>query len=139
MAKPTSVHVVTATEAQSKFGEIIKRAYASDEHLIVEKSGIPVVAIIPIAVYRECVSAPGASPEIEQKVATASERAAAAKDLQAFLAQVHAKMPNVPEEEVDRDIEAAVREVRQTRARRSPTATRPARATHGPRSARRKT
>jgi prevent-host-death family protein len=45
------VRVVTATEAKNRFGEIIKHAYQDAEHLIVQRDGIPVVAILPIADY----------------------------------------------------------------------------------------
>jgi prevent-host-death family protein len=115
MKNPT-IRVVTATEAQTKFGEVIKHAYADAEHLIVEKGGIPVVAIIPIAVYKERVGAP--APAVTRRVASPERRAEAARRLGKLLERVHAEMPNVPEEEVERDINKAVQQVRAERAKR---------------------
>lgn len=40
---------VTATRAKNNFGELIKRIYTRRECVIVEKGGIPVVAIVPIS------------------------------------------------------------------------------------------
>ncbi len=118
MKNAPTVRVVSATEAKNKFGEIIKHAYAANEHLIVEKSGIPVVAIIPMADYQQLVHAGSASPEVAQKVDEASRRAQARRDLAEFLEQVHATMPDYPEEEVDRDIALAIAEVRAEKARK---------------------
>ncbi len=119
MKNSPTVRVVSATEAKNKFGEIIKHAYAADEHLIVEKSGIPVVAIIPMADYQQLVGAPTVGePKAAQEAAEASRRAQARRDLAEFLKQVHATMPNYPEEEVDRDIAQAIAEVRAERAQK---------------------
>jgi len=116
--KSPNVRTVSATEAKNKFGEIIKRAYAADEHLIVEKSGIPVVAIIPMADYRQLVAASPVTTEIAQQVADESRKAKARRDLADFLERVHATMPDYPEEEVDRDIAQAIAEVRAERAKK---------------------
>ena len=48
MTNKRMVRMVSATEAKNRFGAIIKQAYAGDEHLIVERGGIPVVVIVPI-------------------------------------------------------------------------------------------
>jgi prevent-host-death family protein len=118
MKSTPTVRVVSATEAKNKFGEIIKHAYAADEHLIVEKSGIPVVAIIPMADYRQLVGAPVAMPEVAQKVNAEQKRADAARRLKEVMDRVHAQMPDYPEEEVDRDIAQAIAEVRAEQAKK---------------------
>jgi prevent-host-death family protein len=116
--KSPNVRTVSATEAKNKFGEIIKRAYAADEHLIVEKSGIPVVAIIPTADYRQLVASP-ATIEIAQPVADERRKAQARRDLADFLERVHATMPAVEdEEEAERFIQSVVDEVRAERAKK---------------------
>ena len=79
-SQPT-VRIVTATEAKNKFGEIIKRAYATDEHLIVEKSGIPVVAIIPMADYQQLVNAQTTAHPAAAEVERAKKREEARRDL----------------------------------------------------------
>lgn len=114
--KPT-IRVVTATEAKNKFGAIIKSAYASDEHLIVEKSGIPVVAIIPMADYQQLVNNTTAAPDVAERLAAEQRRAEAGRRLKEVMERVHARMPDVPEEEADRDIARAIREVRAERAK----------------------
>jgi prevent-host-death family protein len=50
--KPSKVTTITATEMQHKSGEIIRRAYTDNEHFIVERSGYPMVVIVPLAYYR---------------------------------------------------------------------------------------
>ncbi len=116
MTKSPHVRIVTATEAKNRFGAIIKSAYALDEHLIVEKSGIPVVAIIPMADYRQLVSHQATSSEITERLSTEQRRAQAGRELRELLAEIHAEMPDVTEEEGERDIARAIRETRATRA-----------------------
>lgn len=114
MNKP-KVRIVTATEAKNKFGEMIKHAYASDEHLIVEKSGIPVVAIIPIADYQQLM--PETKGPAAERIDAARRREEASRRLGEVLDRIHAHMPDVDEEEVDRDIAQAIQEVRAERSR----------------------
>ncbi len=117
MKNTPTVRIVSATEAKNKFGEMIKHAYAADEHLIVEKSGIPVVVIIPMADYQQLVGARTVAPEVAQKVDSERKRAEASRRLKEVMDRVHAQMPDVPEEEVDRDIAQAIAEVRAERAK----------------------
>ncbi len=114
-----TVRVVSATEAKNKFGKIIKHAYAADEHLIVEKSGIPVVVIIPMADYQQLVGARAVEPKVAQQVDEASRRAQARRDLAEFLKQVHATMPPVEDEEgVERFIQKEVDALRAEKTKR---------------------
>ncbi len=120
------VRIVNVTEVKNKFGEIIERVYASNEDLIVERGGIPVVAIIPISVYQKNVGAPpDAAPDVVQRVATASERAESSQRLGELFKNVHAQMPKVDEEEAERLINAEVTRMRA--ARRKPMKARPTR------------
>ncbi len=118
MNKP-QIRIVSATEAKNNFGAIIKSAYASDEHLIVEKSGIPVVAIIPMADYQQLVNSNTTVPRGDDEVESARRRAIARRELSEFLKQIHAQMPQVPEEdeeEAERIIQREVDAVRRARA-----------------------
>ena len=117
MNKP-QIRIVSATEAKNNFGAIIKSAYASDEHLIVEKSGIPVVVIIPMADYQQWMNRGDSPLDAADRMRAEQRRAEAGRKLKEIMAQMHAHMPDVPEEEVDRDIEQAIREVRAERAKR---------------------
>ena len=51
MARRKNTTSVTATEAQTHFGAIVRRVYKDGEHLIVERDGLPVVVIIPLRDY----------------------------------------------------------------------------------------
>ncbi len=44
---------IPATTAHRNFGDLIRRAFSGKEHFIVEKDGLPVVAIIPMKEYEE--------------------------------------------------------------------------------------
>jgi len=43
---------ITATEAKNRFGEVIRRVYKDGETLIVERGGLPVMAIVPMQEYQ---------------------------------------------------------------------------------------
>ena len=45
--------VIGATEARNHFGQLLNRVYREEEHLVVEKSGIPVAAVISMKHYEE--------------------------------------------------------------------------------------
>ncbi len=105
------INVVTATEAKNRFGEIIKGAYLRQEHIIVRRDGIPVVAIVPMADYERLIKAGDLPTELATEVA-ASSAIHARSQLVAFLEQVHDKVPDVPEDEVERDIAEAIQAVR---------------------------
>ena len=47
------IATISATEAKNRFGDVIRRAYRGQEHIIVERGGIPVVAILPISDYEQ--------------------------------------------------------------------------------------
>lgn len=107
--KPT-VRMVTATEAKNRFGEMIQSAYLRDEHLIVQRGGIPVVAIVPMQDYERLI----ASDELPDAVARGAKAADARMRLRAFLAEAHRQLPDVPEAEVDQDIQQAINAIRKT-------------------------
>ena len=44
---------INATDARQFFGDVIKRAFAGGEHLVVEKNDLPVVVIVPINDYEQ--------------------------------------------------------------------------------------
>jgi prevent-host-death family protein len=117
MTKAPTVRIVTATEAKNKFGAMIKSAYALDEHLIVEKSGIPVVAIIPMADYRQLALAQG-STQNNDEIEAAQRRATARRELSEFIKERRAKMPHVDEDEEEAE-RLILREVSAVRAKRA--------------------
>jgi prevent-host-death family protein len=106
------VRVVTATEAKNRFGEVIKRAYLNDEHLIIQRDGIPVAAIVPMADYERLIPAEELPAEVAHTVSTAVKEELARQRLLEFLDQIHQRMPEIPEEEAELDVLEAVRAVR---------------------------
>ncbi len=51
----TDTVTITATEMHQRRGEIIKRCFRDKKHFIVEKDGLPLVAIVPIDEYQRMV------------------------------------------------------------------------------------
>ena len=52
MQEPISTQVtIGATEVRNNFSTLLKRVYRGKEHLVVEKGGIPVAALIGIREY----------------------------------------------------------------------------------------
>lgn len=45
--------VISATEVRNKLGRLLNRVYRHEEHLVVEKLGIPVAAIISMRDYEQ--------------------------------------------------------------------------------------
>ncbi len=108
------IATISATEAKNRFGDVIRRAYRSQEHLVVERGGIPVVAIVPISDYEQFLTQ-GSGNEtmsVGEELSNASAQNDAGNRLMAFLEEMHAQMPDVPEEEVQKDIEEAIAAVR---------------------------
>lgn len=112
LLKKRMVRMVTATEAKNRFGKIIKRAYSNDEHLIVERGGIPVVVIVPIQDYEQLVRRDELPSKASASIGQSSQAAASRARLRSFLAETSHQMPDVAEVEVEQDIQAAVEAVR---------------------------
>ena len=116
------IRVIPATEAKNRFGEMIKSAYLRDEHLIVKRDGVPVVAIVPIADYERFINPEDLPASLRAEIASSSKGSTARTKLASlieFLDSVHASIPAVDEVEAERDILEAIQEVRAKRAKRS--------------------
>jgi prevent-host-death family protein len=87
LPKKLEVYIAPATEAKNRFGEIIKRAYSNGEHIIVERGGIPVVAIVPIQDYERLIAGQDLSERIAQGIVQSSGEASARTKLSIFLAE----------------------------------------------------
>lgn len=105
------VRIVNATEAKNKFGEIIKHAYLDDEHLIVKRGGIPVVAIVPMADY-ERLANHNLPAKIGYEVGKSARQERARLSMRAFLEDLHHRMPGISEKEANKDIKQAIQAVR---------------------------
>ena len=89
---------VGAREARSRFSELIGSVRFGKEEVIMERSGKPMAAMIPIETYERLVAERRARFEV--------------------LDRVRSRLPNIPPEEIDSDIKDAVSKVRKGRAAR---------------------
>ncbi|MBV7331618.1 type II toxin-antitoxin system Phd/YefM family antitoxin [Chloroflexi bacterium TSY] len=86
-----SIHVGTR-EVRNKLSDLIGQVHYGGETVIVERSGKPMVAMIPIAMF-------------EQLIAEREERFR-------ILDQIRRRLPDVPEDEVLQDVATALEAVR---------------------------
>ena len=89
-----------AREARAKLSEVMGRVHYGGETIILENSGKPMAAVIPLETY---------------------ERMVAERDARfAVLDRIRAKLPAVPADEVEADVAEALAHVRRGRAPRRP-------------------
>ncbi len=117
MNNKLKIRVVTATEAKNRFGDLIKSAYLRQEHLIVKRDGIPVVAIVPIDDYQRLFNGQqyNGLPDMVSEHDMTDKEGFTKMGLSEFLQKVHERIGEVDEDEAERDILEAVREVRAIR------------------------
>jgi len=94
------VKYVGAREARSNFAQLLGEVHYGGQTVVVKRSGRPMVAIIPVQEYRRVVSEREARFQI--------------------LDDIRSRMPNIPAEEVERDVADAVAAVRASDAARCP-------------------
>lgn len=90
-----TINTIAAVKARIHLGEIMKRAFKKGEHFIVEKSGIPMVAILNAAEYMHLVQ------EREERFK--------------ILNDIKAKMPAFPQDEVETDVRDVIADIRKRR------------------------
>lgn len=83
---------IPAVEARIHLGEIMKRAFKRGERFIVEKSGIPMVAILNATEYMHLVQ------EREERFK--------------IIDRIRAKLPTVPLKEVEDDVNKTIHVIR---------------------------
>lgn len=92
------VQRVGAREARNNFSDLLGRVGYGGEMIILERSGKALAAMVPIEVF-------------ERLMAERNSRFS-------VIDRIRAHMPDVPDAEVERDVEEAVRAVRRARAPR---------------------
>ncbi len=83
---------IGAREARERFADLLGRVHYGGETVIVERSGRPMVAMIPVEMYERLVA------EREARFLV--------------LERIRARLPEVPPEEVEQDVAEAVAAVR---------------------------
>ena len=81
-----------AREARNRFADLLGRVHYGGETVIVERSGKPMVAVIPMALYERLIAEREARFQV--------------------LDRIRARLPEVPPEEVERDVAEAIAAVR---------------------------
>lgn len=93
--RQTTAETVGASEARQHWSELLNRVFRTKARVLVEKSGIPVAAIIPI----------GDLESLEWHEAKRAEQFKILDEMQAAFA-------DVPEDEIERETAKALAEVR---------------------------
>jgi prevent-host-death family protein len=88
--------VMGAREARRRFADLLGRVGYGGEVAIVERSGKPMVAVIPVELYDQLIAEREARFQI--------------------LDRVQSKMPEIPEEEVESDVKQAIDALRKADA-----------------------
>ena len=83
---------VGAREARSRFSDLIGSVRFGNEEVIVERSGKPMAAMIPIETYERLVAERRARFEV--------------------LDRIRSRLPDIPPEKIDQDVTAAISSVR---------------------------
>jgi len=97
------IQTVPASEARQKFGELIKQVYNRQRRIIVEKAGIPVIALVALS-------------DLERWTRLDREREKRFK----VIDDIHARNSDKTPEEVERDVAEEIASLR--REKRQPTA-----------------
>lgn len=94
--KQRTTETMSASETRKRFAETLNRVRETDTRIVVEKSGIPVAAVVPLDVLRD-----------------AEERERRRQEALDSLRQAQAGFADVSEEEAEREIAKALDEIRQ--------------------------
>jgi hypothetical protein len=91
-----SVKVIPAVEARVHLGEIMKKSFKNGARFIIEKDGIPMVAIVSATEYNHVIQ------EREEKFKVFDK--------------IRLKVPDISSDEVEKDIHEARQAIRKNRA-----------------------
>lgn len=94
--KQRTTETMSASETRKRFAETLNRVRETDTRIVVEKSGIPVAAVVPLDVLRD-----------------AEERERRRQEAIDSLRQAQTGFADVSEEEAEREIAKALDEIKQ--------------------------
>lgn len=80
--------VIGAREARRRFADLLGRVGYGGEVAIVERSGKPMIALIPVEVYKQLVAEREARFQI--------------------LDRIRSRLPEIPKEEIEKDVSQAI-------------------------------
>ena len=88
---------ISAREARNRFADLMGSVHYGGEEVIVERSGRPMAAVIPVKVYERLVEERRSRFEV--------------------INEIRSSLPDVPPEEIEKDVTQAIRRVRKVRAK----------------------
>lgn len=89
------VEHVGAREARNRFADLLGNVHYGGQVVVVERSGKPMVAVIPVDMYQQVIAEREARFQV--------------------LDSIRARLPEIAEEEVERDVTEAIKAVRAAR------------------------
>ena len=95
MSAPVKTKTVPALEARTHLGEIMKEVQGGRVRVLVEKSGIPMVGIISAEEFQRLIAEREARFEVVDRI--------------------RSRIPTVPDTEVQRDVQEALKRARRRR------------------------
>lgn len=95
MSAPVKTKTVSALEARTHLGEIMKEVQGGRVRVLVEKSGVPMVGIISAEEFQRVIAEREARFEVVDRI--------------------RSRIPSVPDTEVERDVREALKHVRRRR------------------------
>ncbi len=87
---------ISAREARNKFADLMGSVHYGGEEVIVERSGRPMAAVIPVEMYERLVSERRSRLEV--------------------IDEIRSSLPDVSPEEIEKDVSRAIEKVRKARA-----------------------
>ncbi len=96
LPKTQDLETMNVSEARKQFSDLLNRVHRDEELIVVEKSGIPMAGIVPMSVVR-----------------AAQEKEAQRQEFLQVLNTTRSGFVNVSEEEIEREIEKALAEIKQ--------------------------
>ncbi len=88
--RTTAITTLPATKAKTRFGEVIKRVHNNKEYIIVEKNGIPVIAIMDADEFEDYLEVH--NPRIQRLIRKSYEeyKTGKGRQVEEFLAELRA-------------------------------------------------
>lgn len=94
------VEHVSAREARTRFADLLGNVHYGGQVIIVERSGKPMVAVIPVEMYQQVIAEREARFQV--------------------LDRIRSRAPDIPAQEVAQDVAEAIKAVRATSAQGHP-------------------